>query len=135
MDSVHEMLVDIYQWFSENLKHSKPASATRPPSGGSRSRAESEAVIIFSVYTDMSDGAQPTLLCPRASFHPEWLKARDHINRRRLLQCCCQPRNNHDETASAYSEIHERQLQFSCETNSYILHVPDGLAIYGAETS
>lgn len=108
----HGMLQEIYQWFLENLKDRKPASPPRAESETAIAPPNSaptlqESRLTFQVYAEVLDDGEPGLLCPKASFHPEWLEG-NHSQGPMLFQCCCKQNN-------ALQEVGEDHLQLSCE--------------------
>jgi len=69
----------------------------------------------FELYADLRTGFGPVLLCPMASFGPEWLRRTSGSCNQRLFWCCCSqrlvPRSLSEQDIAA--EVHKEQLQFS----------------------
>ena len=97
VDLVHGMLGDIHEWYLSNIKDApkgpKRSSAvdsetTKLRSGPDQEPKESE--LTFSVFLDLSSETSSRLLCPKATFNPEWL----HTQGSHLFRCVC---GNHDD--------------------------------------
>ena len=107
MDVIHSMLKEVYEWFTENLKHTETVTTPRTQPASPLASTEPESRFTFSVYAEIPDSAEPILLCPQSSFHPSWLDGMICSTGSRLFQCRCR------------GEVDKGRVTFSCIAPSY----------------
>ncbi|KAK2777647.1 hypothetical protein FQN52_003013 [Onygenales sp. PD_12] len=100
VNAIHNMLDEVHQWFTKNVKQTKPVPTAPEQNSGLE---EQDPPLTFSVSIEQADGWNPLLICPRASFKAGWLDETGLSVTPGLLQCHCQ-RND---------PSHHVQLQFS----------------------
>ena len=121
MNEIHNKLSEIYEWYTDNLKHagtgpSRPAP-TAPP-GSCHPSFEAASRLTLEVYVEVPSGAEIGLICPKASFHPGWLNTRDRGSTSGLFRCHCQSGGGFQQPASGSLQgVHTAHLQFSCKTS------------------
>jgi hypothetical protein len=102
VDVIHSMLKEVYEWFTENLKHTETVTTPRTQPASPLASTEPESRFTFSVYAEIPDSAEPILLCPQSSFHPSWLDGMICSTGSRLFQCRCR------------GEVDKGRVTFSC---------------------
>ena len=116
VDSIHDMLEEIYGWFVANLHRPRTGPSAQRPPRVSESSPDSEPNLTFTVWAETSSSATKSLLCPHASFHPEWLKSWGRAGASRLFRCFCRRLDN-----SSSGDLHERQLECARMINTACL--------------
>jgi hypothetical protein len=117
MNEIHNKLSEIYEWYTDNLKHagagpSRPAP-TAPP-GSSHPSFETASRLTLEVYVEVPGSAEIGLICPKASFHPGWLNTGDRGSTSGLFRCHCQSGGDFQQPANRPLQgDHTAHLQFS----------------------
>jgi hypothetical protein len=116
MKEVRTMLGEIYEWYIDNLKHTRAGPPPTAPPGSSQPILETEPRLTFEAYAEVPGGTEIGLICPRASFHPGWLTIRDHGSSSGLFRCHCRSSECFQKPTSRFLEgDHTPHLQFSRE--------------------
>ncbi|ERF76408.1 hypothetical protein EPUS_06966 [Endocarpon pusillum Z07020] len=115
---IHDMLEEIYQWFVANQQRPRTDPTAQIPSRVSQPNTESDPSLTFTVYAETSSSANKSLLCPKASFHPEWLKSWGRAGGSRIFRCVCRRPDDYSS-----GDLHERQLGCALLTVSLIVRV------------
>ena len=117
MNEIHNKLSEIYEWYTDNLKHtgagpSRPAPTTPP--GSSHPIFETASSLTFEVYVEVPGSAEIGLICPKASFHPGWLNTPNRGSTSGLFRCHCQSGGDLQQpTSRPLQGDHTAHLQFS----------------------
>ncbi len=108
VDSLHEMLEEIYAWFLANLQRPGADPITQSPSQAPHRKTESKPNLTFVVIAETPSSPKRTLLCPNAAFHPDWLDSRGCAGFSTLFSCHCPCPDN-----SSFGTLHERRLAYT----------------------
>ncbi|KMK58260.1 hypothetical protein Y699_03680 [Aspergillus fumigatus Z5] len=95
VENVHEMLGEIYAWFTSNLK-GRTASFYEPSSRPQERPPE----LSFSLHRADSEPFHTVALCDNASFNVDWLQ----VPTQPVFKCNCQLRR------TRYGDIHDEEL-------------------------
>lgn len=126
MNEIHDKLSEIYEWYTDNLKHvgagpSRPAP-TAPP-GSCHPSFEAASRLTLEVYVEVPGSAEISLICPKASFHPSWLNARNRGSTSGLFRCHCQAGGGFQQPVSGSLQgDHTAHLQFSRKASRKIFY-------------
>ncbi|KAF4637084.1 hypothetical protein G7Y89_g988 [Cudoniella acicularis] len=109
VDLTHGMLQDIHEWYIGNIKNAPPKQPKRSrevETGATELHSASEGQLeepelSFSVFLNLSNEIPSRLLCPKATFDPEWLLTQGS----RLFHCVCGKNDNLDYTLLPVSLI------------------------------
>jgi hypothetical protein len=105
VDDVHEMLGEIYNWFTSNLK-GRTTSFYEPSPTPSRPQTDMSLGLTFSLQME-SAHSHDIAICENACFDPEWLRA---STEQRVFKCQC---------PAVHGGMHDRDLsQYSCMSAS-----------------
>jgi hypothetical protein len=113
------MLGEIHEWYTNHLKYSRAGPTSSAPSlETSHPIPEAGPSMTFEVYAEVPGRVETDLICPRASFCPDWLATKNHGCSFGLFQCHCRSDGGLQRLKDGTADgIHTASLQFTRKTS------------------
>lgn len=111
LDSVHDMVEELYRLFTKGLNDPGPTATL------DLEDSQFKTPLTFRVFATLLEGGGATLLCPKATFTHKWHHTLANSNGSSIFTCCCTAKN---ATRSDRAGVHTEDLEFHCTSSPRI---------------